>query len=141
MYEVFEHTADLGLRVKSGDLCSLMAEAGEALYSVIVSDIDAIEGREEVEIRVEFNENELLLVDWLTELIYLFESRLLLLREFEVAISGDPGPVRVLTAVGRGEVFDSSRHQLDNEVKAITYHGLRVEEGSDGWLAEVIVDI
>ena len=40
-----------------------------------------------------------------------------------------------------GEALDLQRHELSHEVKAITYHGLRVEATADGWLAEVIVDI
>ncbi len=46
-----------------------------------------------------------------------------------------------LTGVAWGEPLDHTRHELAHEVKAITYHGLRVERTADGWLAEVIVDI
>jgi SHS2 domain-containing protein len=79
---------------------------------------------------------ELLLFDWLTELLYVFESRKLLLAEFEVSVDS-----RGLSATCRGEPVDPARHELDHEVKAITYHGLRIEQTAEGWLAEVIVDI
>jgi len=59
-----------------------------------------------------------------------------LLSEFEVQVGQDG-----LRATARGEPFDPSRHELDMEVKAITYHGLKVEREADGWLAEVIVDL
>jgi SHS2 domain-containing protein len=77
-----------------------------------------------------------LLHDWLAELLYTFHTRRVLLREFEVRLDNAR-----LTAVARGEAIDPARHQHDVEVKAITYHGLRVEREAPGWLAEVIVDI
>jgi len=60
----------------------------------------------------------------------------LLLSRFEVAV-GAAG----LTGSAWGESIDPGRHVLSHEVKAITYHGLRVEPDRDGWIAEVIVDI
>jgi SHS2 domain-containing protein len=44
-------------------------------------------------------------------------------------------------AIVRGERFDSARHRLEHELKAITYHGLKVEQTGDGWVAEVVLDI
>ena len=63
-------------------------------------------------------------------------TKRVLFAEFAVTV-GDQG----LTGVARGEPIDPDRHELDMEVKAITYHGLKVERDGDGWLAEVIVDI
>ena len=54
----------------------------------------------------------------------------------DVEVDGDG-----LKATARGEEVDHDRHELDMEVKAITYHGLKVEREGDGWLAEVIVDL
>jgi SHS2 domain-containing protein len=77
-----------------------------------------------------------LFFDWLTEILYVFESEHLLLTEFEVSIDNTG-----LKAVARGEPVDESRHRLEHEIKAVTYHGLKVEQTADGYLAEVIVDI
>ena len=52
-----------------------------------------------------------------------------------------PADASGLTAAARGEPIDRRRHEMDMEVKAITYHGLKVQRDGDGWLAEVIVDI
>ena len=65
-----------------------------------------------------------------------FESEKLLLGEFHVQLQGGN-----LSATCRGEPMDAARHQMEHEVKAITYHGLRVEQTAGGWQAEVIVDI
>ena len=136
MYEIFEHTADLGLRVKAPDLETLFADAGRGLTSMIAANLDAIRPVREVPLRVEGDRRDDLLFDWLTEILYLFESEHLLLGKFAVHI--DAGG---LQATARGESLDENRHQLEHEVKAITYHGLKVEQTPDGWLAEVIVDI
>src|SRR5262249_16574683 len=77
-----------------------------------------------------------LLFDWLSELLYAFETDKLLLVEFDLKIDGNE-----LTATCRGEPMDESRHRMEHEVKAITYHGLRLEKTPSSWFAEVIVDI
>ena len=136
MYEVFDHTADVGLRIFAPDRSSLFAEAARALFSLVVVNLDAVQAVEERHYELAGEQDEYLLFDWLTELLYTFETEHLLLSEFQVELS----PVG-LRATGRGERIDRSRHELDHEVKAITYHGLKVEQSGQGWVAEVIVDI
>jgi len=136
MYETFEHTADLGLRIRAEELNELFAEAGRALFSVIVANLDAVRTVHQVHFQIEGSRRDDLLFDWLAELLYTFDARRVLLSDFDVQVR-DEG----LAATARGEPFDPDRHELDMEVKAITYHGLKVERDGDGWLAEVIVDL
>ena len=136
MYETFDHTADLGLRIRSADLNALFAEAGQALFAVLVEDLGAVAPVRKLDIAVAGDDHEYLLFDWLKELLYRFDAEHLLLSRFEVKIDADG-----LRGSAWGEPLDPARHELSHEVKAITYHGLRVEPDSDGWLAEVIVDI
>jgi SHS2 domain-containing protein len=136
MYETFEHTADLGLRIRAPDLDTLFAEAGQALFAAIVADLSTVRPFQSIEIRLEGEEREFLLFDWLKELLYHFDTKHLLFSRFEVRVR-DTG----LAGSAWGEPLDRSRHDLEHEVKAITYHGLRVEPTEGGWLAEVIVDI
>jgi SHS2 domain-containing protein len=136
MYETFEHTADLGLRVRAADLNTLFAEAAACLFSVIVEDLSAVRPLQRIDLRVEGLERDFLLFDWLRELLYRFDSQHLLLSRFEVRVM-EAG----LDGSAWGEPFDPARHALAHEVKAITYHGLKVEPAAGGWLAEVIVDI
>jgi SHS2 domain-containing protein len=136
MYETFEHTADLGLRIRAADLDTLFAEAAQALFAAIVEDLGAVEPRQPVHIQLTADSSEYLLFDWLKELLYRFDAEHLVLGRFEVRVGE-----HTLTATAWGEPLDPSRHALGHEVKAITYHGLRVERTADGWLAEVIVDI
>ena len=136
MYEFFEHTADLGLRVRAGDLDTLFAEAARALFAAIVDNLDAVQPLQRVEVRLAGTDREYLLFDWLRVLLYRFDAEHLVFGRFEVHVTADG-----LTGRAWGEPLDPARHELAHEVKAITYHGLRVEQTADGWLAEVIVDI
>jgi SHS2 domain-containing protein len=136
MYEIFEHTADLGLRVTAPDLIGLFAEAGRGLASMMVANLDAVQPVEERKLEVEGADADYLLFDWLTELLYIFDTERLLLTSFDLQI--DQAGLR---AVCRGEKLDPARHRLEHEVKAITYHHLKVEQTNEGWQAEVIVDI
>ena len=136
MYETFEHTADLGLRIRGGDLDALFAEAARALFSVIVTNLDAVRPRQQIDFHIEGERIDDLLHDWLDELLFTFSTRHVLLSQFDVSIRDS-----VLTGIARGEPIDPARHEIDLEVKAITYHGLKVQPEGPGWLAEVIVDI
>jgi SHS2 domain-containing protein len=136
MYEFFEHTADLGLRVRAPDLDMLFAEAAAALFAAVVEDPATVQPLQRLDVELAGDDRAFLLVDWLKELLYHFDAEHLLLSRFEAHVT-DAG----LTGTAWGEPLDPARHVLSHEVKAITYHGLRVEPTADGWLAEVIVDI
>jgi SHS2 domain-containing protein len=136
MHETFEHTADLGLRIRAADLETLFAEAGEALMATVVENPQAIEPRQEVSFSVSGEEREYLLFDWLNALLYQFETEHQVFRSFHVVLTPQG-----LEATARGEPLDPQRHGLGHEVKAITYHGLTVQATPEGWRAEVIVDI
>jgi SHS2 domain-containing protein len=136
MHETFDHTADLGLRVRAADLNALFAEAAEALFAALVVDPGSVKPQRAVEITLPPDDLEYLLFDWLKALLYQFEVEKMLFSRFEVSV-GEHG----LRGLAHGEPLDRARHELDHEVKAITYHALRVERAEGGWLAEIIVDI
>lgn len=136
MFELFEHTADLGLRVEAATLEELLTEAARGLLTMLVANPEAVRPLQTRTITLAAEEPTYLLFDWLSELLYAFESDKLLLSQFDIKLNDGQ-----LTATCRGEPMDLSRHQMDHEVKAITYHGLRVDKKLDSWDAEVIVDI
>ena len=136
MYEYFDHTADVGIRLSAPDLNQLFAEAGRALMGLIVDNIDDVHPEQEFQFQVEGSERDYLLFDWLSELIRHFESTGVVLSRFEVETSAGG-----LAARGWGEPLDPRRHHLGNEVKAVTYHQLAVTQNDDGWRAQVILDI
>lgn len=136
MYEHFEHTADLGLRVRAPDLNGLFAEAATALFAAIVDGIDTVRPERAVDVSIEGSDLDYLLFDWLRELLYRFDAEHVVFSRFDVSV-GDAG----LAATAWGEPLDPARHVLAHEVKAVTYHGLFVEQEGTDWVAEVIVDI
>ena len=137
--ELFDHTADLGLRITASDLDDLFQTAAEGLFDVVTADRGGIEPREAETVTLEADSLDQLLIDWLNELIFRSETGRRLYGRFEVAVKIADRPS--LTATLRGEPIDAARHVLDHEVKAATHHGLVLEPHGDGWWAEVIVDI
>jgi SHS2 domain-containing protein len=136
MYELFEHTADLGLRATAPDLDTLFVDIATCLFTAIVEDLMAVRPVQDVRIEIEGSDTEYLLFDWLQRLLFHCEADHLIFSRFDVRVT-DTG----LIGTAWGEPFDPARHALSHEVKAITYHELKVERTADGWLAEVIVDI
>ena len=122
--------------MRTADLNGLFAEAARALFSVVVEDLGTVVASQRLEVRIAGTDREYLLFDWLKTLLYHFDAEHLLFSRFEVKV-GEGG----LEADAWGEPMDPARHEPNHEVKAITYHGLKVEKTADGWLAEVIVDI
>ena len=136
MHETFEHTADLGLRIRAADLDTLYVEAAQALFETIIPDLASVRPVKKIDVVLAGDDREFLLFDWLKQLLYHFDAAHLLLGKFEAHVREDG-----MTGSAWGEPVDRTRHVLEHEVKAITYHALRVERDGDQWLAEVIVDI
>ena len=136
MHEVFEHTADLGLRVTAASLPALLVEAAEGLFEIIAGDLAQIRARTSRTFTITGSDPVYLLLDWLGELHAAFEIERLLFREFDVTVHA-----RGLTATARGEPYDPAIHTLAHEIKAITQHALDVRQTPSGWQATLIVDI
>lgn len=136
MFETFDHTADIGLRIEAATLEELFVDAARGLMSLLVENIDAVQPTLTETIQLTGTETDYLLFDWLNELLFRFETRGMLFCEFDVRLNE-----QVLEATIRGEPFDRSRHHMAHEVKAITYHGLSVERTDSGWRVELVLDI
>ncbi len=136
MFEMMEHTSDVGIRVRANRWEDLFVDAAKGLFAVLLAKPEEIDPVQQVDLIIPGQEDDELLLDWLRELLYIFATRRLVFCEFEVRRTTEGIAARAL-----GEPLDQHRHQPQIEVKAITYHGLKVERTEDGWLAEVIVDI
>jgi SHS2 domain-containing protein len=136
VYEIFDHTADMGLRVHGRTREEAYTDAALGLTQIIAGDLEQIHPITQETIDVPGNDPALLMFDWLNELPYAFESRRMLGARFEIEVKREG-----IHATVYGERYDPARHTLCHEVKAITYHGLKMEQAADGWVATVIVDI
>jgi SHS2 domain-containing protein len=135
-FELFEHTADLGLRVRAPSLERLCAEGARGLTSVLVVAPEAVLGRETRRLALANDDAAELWREWLAELAFLFAARGFVVASCSVAIRAGR-----LDAEVCGESFDERRHGRAHEVKAVTYHALRVVKDAEGWLGEAILDI
>ncbi len=135
-FRFLDHTADVRFEVWAKDLGELFVEAARALFSVIV-DLRTVRPERERRIEVREERKDLLLVSWLNELLFLHDTEGLLFSEFEaVEVSASR-----FVGKARGEVLDPERHEILLPVKAVTYHGLKVEETAKGLRAEIILDV
>jgi SHS2 domain-containing protein len=135
-YRILEHTADVGFEAFGSTREEVFANAARALVSLIV-DLDTIEPRGEVPVQVRGTDPESVLVNWLSELLFLHDAEGWLFKDFEIRKLQDDS----LSALARGEKFQRSRHQAKLLVKAITYHQLLLKKIPEGWRAQVYVDI
>ncbi|NOX97347.1 MAG: archease [Nitrospirae bacterium] len=135
-YEIINHTADLGLRVFGETREELFANAAAAMFAQI-TDLEQIRPHLHRSLEVEAPDREELLVRFLSELLYLFTSGALLPGKFKIKRMDD----RYLEAEVWGEKFSASLPQLKTEIKAVTYHNLKIDHDETGWKAEVIFDV
>ncbi len=136
--ETFDHTADVGLRVRGADLNDLFRTAAEGVFDYIVVNRAEVRAEEHESVSLDADSTEELLAAWLNELIFRCETKHRLFSRFDVRVA-DEG--RSLQAEIAGEPIDRDRHILDHEVKAVTHHGLTLQRAGSGWLAELILDI
>jgi SHS2 domain-containing protein len=136
--ETFEHTADVGLRVRGADLDDLFWTAAVGLFDYIVANRETVRDTEAESVTLAGDDPAELLVTWLNELIFRCETRHRLYTRFDVHLSDDG---RSLQAEIGGEAIDRQRHVLDHEVKAVTHHGVSLNREGEGWVAELILDI
>ena len=134
-FELLNHTADVGIVAYGENLSQAFSNAAKGLFSLI-TELDSVREVVSRDIALGSPDKESLLVEWLNELIYLFDTEYLLFKRFEVTILGD----HELKARCYGEKVDSSRHSLKTAVKATTYHMLSVAK-DNGYKAQVIFDI
>ncbi len=135
-FKVLSHTADIGLMVYGEDLKALFENAGHAFFHLI-TDLRKVRRRIDKRVEIRGESLERLMVDWLSELLYLHDVEGLLFRKFLVESVGEGG----LRASVTGEPFQEGRHVIKTEVKAITYHQIQVKKNSREWMARVILDL
>ncbi len=135
-YEIFDHTADMGMRVVAPTMSALLAPAAHGLYAMIGEFATA--GTEQtVEIKLTGDDPSIMLRDFLDELLVLFDrDKRIAFALDDAALTGD----RLHVAV-RTRAIDEDRCVLLREVKAITYHALDIVSVPGGFQATVIVDI
>ena len=136
-YEIVEHTADIGIVVHGETIGNIFENAAYGMFCLI-TDLNEVLPRENITIRLHSQNLEELLVSWLNELLYRFNQTKTLFKEFKTEEIDD----KQLVIEAYGEIYDEKKHILEKEIKAATYHQLKIEQAVNGkWEARIIFDI
>jgi SHS2 domain-containing protein len=134
-FEILDHTADVGIIAYGADMSQAFANAARGLFSLI-TDLDGVEEVLHRDAELTATDEENLLVEWLNELIYQFDTEGIIFKRFDIIRLDSTR----LKARSYGEKVDKSKHKLKIGVKAATYHMLKVDKG-DGCKVQVLFDI
>jgi SHS2 domain-containing protein len=135
-FEILDHPADIGFRAFGRTLPELFENAALAMLS-IRAEVEDIEPRQEFPIAATGADFESLLVNFLSEVLYLVDGERIAFRRIRVDSLSETS----IAAAGLGEPHDPARHRVKLIVKAVTWHQLRIEETTGGWSAQVYLDI
>ncbi len=134
-FEIIDHTADIGIRLKRSTREALFRDAALAMFRLVIPE-GGIQPAVERRLRVRGQDDEQLMVEWLSRLNFLFQTRLFVPAEIDLCFYGNE-----LRALLRGETVDPRVQPPALEIKAVTFHNLEVKRNGDGWSAQVIFDV
>ncbi|TGU69915.1 archease [Geomonas terrae] len=132
--------ADVAFDAWAPTLEELFQEAGRATMQVMVENLSEVRPAQTLEVKLEEENEEMLLFDFLNELIFYKDARRLLLLPTEVSVAPADGGF-VLRARLSGEEIDVVRHQMNTDVKAVTMLRYKLEKVAKGWRATVVLDV
>jgi len=135
-FEIIDHTADVGIIAYGANIKGLFSNAALALFSLI-TELESVEEKLHLDLEVISEGRDSLLVEWLNELIYLFDAKHILFNRFDI----ESLTHNQLKATCYGEDFDPMKHKIKVGVKAATYHMLKLDKDGDGYKAQIIFDI
>ncbi|MDT7891567.1 MAG: archease [Thermoproteota archaeon] len=131
--------ADLAFEVNARSIEDLFRYAGKAITNAMVLNLDSIERKEVREFEVIAQDLELLLFNFLQELIYYKDTENILFSEFEIKIYTNDKKIAKVKAYG--EKLDPKKHDTLVDVKAVTMHMFELKEKNGNWFARVILDV
>ena len=137
LYKLIDHTADLGIEVTGRTKRELFTKAALSLMDIVVEGKGTPVGRKEKALTVEGSDPADLLINFLREILYLFNGEALIIGTCEITKCGN----KTLDARLWLEPCDKKKHVMKTEIKAVTYHGLSVERTKSGWKAKIIFDV
>ena len=134
-YEILDHTADIGIKVKGESLPAVMEKTILALSDLMIGNTQ-VGSNEEREFIIDEDDVEIALVSILEEILYLFEHQKFAVSCCSVSVQNNEYRVQM-----KGSLFNPSKVKDGTEIKAVTYHQLKVKKEDDTWIVKVIFDI
>jgi len=134
-YRTFEHTADLGIETWGEDLESLFINAARAIFTEMTGGLPAKSGKGPIYVKASALNTEELFVRWLEELLFLSATKEMVFTRFEISKLGETD----IETKAWGVAFSEAPPEL--EIKAVTYHELKIEKTDEGFKARFVADI
>ena len=135
-YEQIPHTADIAVRVYGKNIKELFANAAYAMSDVI-ADLEGLKSSQEIDVKVNAPSLEELLVSWLSELLYIFCTKFIIFSEFEILSIDDNN----IVAKAKGRPVGDNKSRLKTEIKAVTYHDLKIKKTPEGVSVDIVFDV
>lgn len=135
-YRLNRHQSEIAVRVIGQSQADLFANSAFALFDVM-TDIQAIDPKERLPLEVEGTDRDDLMVNWVRELLYLYQGSGYLLKEFHIREVKDT-EVRAEVA---GEKIDPDRHEIKQEIASVAAHKSRMEKTGNQWTAHLIFQL
>ena len=135
-YKLLEHTADLGVTAWGGSIKDLFINSACAMYDII-SDIQFVDPLIPFHVKADGLDKDELLKNWLSELLYYFHVKNMLLGKFDIEHISDNNIISLVS----GETIDKKRHSLKHEIKAVTYHNLKITKKGNRFQTDIIFDV
>jgi SHS2 domain-containing protein len=135
-YRLNKRQSEIAVRVVGNSQADLFANSAFALFDVMV-EMQAIEARERLPLEIEGSDRDDLMVNWLRELLYLYQGSGYVLREFHIREVKDT----VVKAEVAGEKIDPDRHEIKQEIASVAFHKSRMDKTGDQWTAHLIFEL
>jgi SHS2 domain-containing protein len=136
IYEQLEHVGDIRIKVFGDTIKDLFINAGFALFDIMIAGEKAKNEFAET-IEVSGIDREELIVNWLTELNYLFLTESKIFNTFEIERFTETE----ITAIVLGEKLNPHFHEIKNEIKAVTFHDVEIVQKKKKWETKIVFDI
>jgi SHS2 domain-containing protein len=135
-YRLTKHQSELAVRISGSSQADLFANSAFALFDVM-TDPATIEIKERIPLEIEGTDRDDLMVNWMRELLYLYQGSGYLLKEFKINQVKDT----MVKAEVCGEKIDPDRHEIKQEIAAVAFHKSRMEKTGNQWIAQLIFEL
>ena len=135
-FDIIDHTADIGIISYGTDIEQLFSNAARGLFSLI-TELAGIKENIQREMKISSQDRESLLVEWLNDLLYIFDVEHIVFTRFEFDTLSE---VELKTRCF-GDKINPAKQKINREVKAATYHMLAINKENNGYKAQIIFDI
>jgi len=119
-YETLSHTADVMVRAFGTTMEECFENAAYALFDQL-ADLSKVKLVQQFSFEIEYSDPEQTLVDLLSEMLFLFDTELVLLCDFKIKTVGE-----MMQVAARGEKIDKKRHVMRKAIKAVSYHAIEI---------------